>query len=239
MNRAARRKIERQLRKIIKTDGDVCSLCRVEFPHNSRTYGGITADGTVAFVGECCAEKLEIIVISGLITTKPYDVPSRNGRSRKQPATNEQIAEAIDAHQKYFAMADQFAARVSPHRQGVVTFSERPWKTDDQIWFKANPDRSHRLRQLFPGELATLRRHPEEPDLIPAGHEPQVLVRQVEPGKRIRISFYRNLAIDIPDIEPLLHAMFDLVSGDRTDAISTGEVAKLALKYAASSVVVS
>jgi len=40
----------------------------------------------------------------------------------------------------------------------------------------------------------------------------QALVRQVEPGTRLRIALCRNMEVPIPDAEPLIHAAFDLVS---------------------------
>lgn len=64
----------------------------------------------------------------------------------------------------------------------------------------------------------------------PPNHEIQILVRQIEPGLRMRASFCRNLTTEIPDVEPILHAIFDLVSEGRT--IKTEDVGKLAEKYA-------
>jgi hypothetical protein len=72
----------------------------------------------------------------------------------------------------------------------------------------------------------------------PPGHEFQIIVRQVLPGRRLRLPFCRNVAVDIPDVEPLLHALFDLFcphDGDTRqpgDLVSVREVAALAMKYA-------
>jgi hypothetical protein len=64
----------------------------------------------------------------------------------------------------------------------------------------------------------------------------QVLVRQVKPGLRVRQPYYRDINTPIPDIEPVVHAMFDLATAE--DAVpgcvvSVREVAELGMKYAA------
>jgi hypothetical protein len=85
----------------------------------------------------------------------------------------------------------------------------RPWKNDDADWFRANPTRSHRARHAHPGE-------------VPPGQElmAMVLVRQVEPGSRVRIGFYPNPdQPPIPDDEEIIHAMFDAV----VESESSGE----------------
>ena len=50
-----------------------------------------------------------------------------------------------------------------------------PWKEDDANWFRSNPCRDFRLRPVFPGEC------PDYPQVD------QVLVRQIEPGKRTKM----------------------------------------------------
>jgi hypothetical protein len=248
MNRYQRRRARAMMRsidgaiacrieKIMTTDGDNCSLCRAEFPHNSRALGGVTHDGAVALVGECCASKLASIVSAGLYTMRPYVERARPRNGPDEKLSAEQIEEAITAHQRYFAAVDEVTDTVArragvPHMAGrlMLHCEDNAWKDDDRIWFSHNPTRSHRLRPLLPGELSSTLTD----DLsVPPGHELQILVRQVEPGLRVRTGFYRNLEIDIPDIEPVIHALFDLMA-ERRDPIpiSVDEVAKLALKYA-------
>ena len=41
----------------------------------------------------------------------------------------------------------------------------------------------------------------------------QILLRQIEPGKRARRPFGRNLDVPIPDDETVLSALFDIFSG--------------------------
>jgi hypothetical protein len=48
-------------------------------------------------------------------------------------------------------------------------------------------------------------------------------------------AFFRNLEINIPDVEALLHALFDLVMAGRDDGyITVHEVVELARKYSTS-----
>ncbi len=51
----------------------------------------------------------------------------------------------------------------------------------DRAWFKANPDRSHRIRRAFFGET------PQHPDLLGF-----VVVRQVALGVRVRALYLRQ-----------------------------------------------
>ena len=96
------------------------------------------------------------------------------------------------------------------------------------------PERSHRLRDCFPGEREC---HPGSAanSSPPFAHRWQVLVQQAEPGKRLRLPFLRDARCPIPDCEPILHAMFDLYSVKRTprgSPITVAEVAALAMTYA-------
>ncbi|WP_043367504.1 hypothetical protein [Belnapia sp. F-4-1] len=57
---------------------------------------------------------------------------------------------------------------------------------DDRLWFEAHPHRQHRIRPYKPGEGL-----PGHPDPAPLpGHGLFVAVRQVQPGMRVRLSFY-------------------------------------------------
>jgi AMP nucleosidase len=61
MKRSAQRRVERQLQAIAENDGGHCSICRKEFPHNSRTYGGLTDGGIVALAGEVTGARGEAL----------------------------------------------------------------------------------------------------------------------------------------------------------------------------------
>lgn len=89
---------------------------------------------------------------------------------------------------------------------------QSPWSTDDRQWFARNPTRAHRLRPPLPQEA-------EQHELLPTikeGYGLRVIIRQVEPGARIRQFFYLNA--DLPDpsgCEFLCHALFDaVISGE-------------------------
>jgi hypothetical protein len=110
-------------------------------------------------------------------------------------------------------ISSSIAEMMIPH------FEDAKWKADDRAWFERNPSRAHRLRRVFPGELTG--------DEARADH---VIVRQVEPGWRVRAGFIRNLEICIPDTEPALHALFDLMTERRI--VSEDELTELATKYA-------
>jgi hypothetical protein len=113
----------------------------------------------------------------------------------------------------------------------AINVGENDWKADDARWFKANPARSHRLRPIFPGETFGGKRIRSFP---PFGHHEAVLVRQVEPGARIRRPYFQNDEVQIPDVEAIIHALFDLVSNHRNGSdefIGVQSVADLAMKY--------
>jgi hypothetical protein len=205
LDRRTRRRIERDLRKIMKADDEHCTLCRRPFAHGDLTYGGATATGAAAVTGDCCAAQMAHKVTGGVF---------------------------LDLAGAYGAIAADMAKRAGVWGAPIaLTTADTSWKRDDAAWFKANPHRSHRLRPMFPGEAPTLMR---EPAALPPRHEHQVLVRQVEPGQRVRLVFGRNLDCPIPDAEAVLHALFDLAArGEAGKTASVAEVAELALRYAA------
>lgn len=237
MKPAARRRVERSIREIMASDGDRCSICKKTFDHNCKTFGGVTAGGISALVSECCKDKIKEIVLAGLYSNQNYDFLTQSTDNNKQRATStDDIANAIDHIQKHVAGLDALGNNIA--RKGSVLgnttrvhTANSLWKTDDAEWFRANPTRAHRMRRMHPGEDSTLFPGPSIPQ-PPSGHEHQVLVRQVEPGRRIRISFCRNTEVPIPDIEPLLHALFDTVSASKGGVINAKEIADLAIQYA-------
>jgi len=230
-SRQQRRRFERELRKLLKRDGDYCSICRKPFLHNSNTYCGQTEDGKVASVGECCKAKLAWIDGCGLYLAPGHKYEGfgfGNGTGDLYSSPEEALA-ARQTFQEIVSARDEIAADMA-HKggfHGVIPYlcvEDSPWKTDDKNWFKNHPDRSHRLRPMFPGEM-------QLPDL-PPGQEWHVIVRQVEPGQRIRLPIcHVTDGPALPDIEPMLHALCDLAQRDKV--IKVKDVAKLALKYVA------
>lgn len=242
MSRQERRRIERELNKVRK--GDNCTMCGKAFPHNSRTYGGATADGTAVFVGECCARHLITVVGSGIYVTQPIDLLTTTSmpgspRAKKVHVTPDNLDQALTSMQSLFSDIDAHAntlmrqAGIQKQSRGVF-LGDHAWKAEDAAWFKANPDRSHRLRPVHESEAEmVLTSIPQ--DQIPPTHRVEILVRQVEPGKRIRASFARNTEIDIPDQEEIIHAIFDAVaSAGEGKVIDLGETVERARQYASS-----
>lgn len=214
MSREERRRFEREFKKLPK--GDTCNLCGKEFPFNSRTFGGIATDGKVAMAGECCAHRLTVMV-SGLYV-KPIDILISSRRSTNQKSTLSplNVGEVLAGIQSVVSEVDGRAdalirkAGVSKSSSGVFV-GEHSWKADDAAWFKTHPERSHRLRPVLQGEAEAMPvRIPSSQ--VPKGYRVDVLVRQVEPGKRIRTLFCRSAEIDIPDEEAIIHAIFDTVA---------------------------
>jgi hypothetical protein len=222
MNRHERRRIYKAIETLIKRDGDHCSLCHRAFTHNSRTYGGVTAAGDVVLVGDCCAARLATLLTAGLCMARKYEVFDRIGTGKAYSI--EDISSSINAYQEYVAMSDKEMEGVEkkgglkPGSAIVGKLTDSPWKTDDAQWFAKNPKRSHRVRPIFPGEP------------FPGSHqdhELQVLVRQVEPGKRIKLVTVNGAFT--PDNEAIIHALFDFESGH---VASAKVLADLINKYA-------
>ncbi len=237
MNRSARRQLDRDLRKLMNTDGDRCSICLIEFLHNAKTFYG-RAEGRAAVVGECCRPNLAVEVGAGFYVKGDYDV--LNARSHPGSSTEvviDDVPGAVDRLQRAVIgiddLADSAAKRAGiigkPHQ---VSLANNHWKADDAAWFQVHTDRSHRLRPLLPGELASFPQDMISPTL-PADHEIQVVIRQIQPGQRARIPFGRNLQMPIPDIEPVIHAIFDAVSDRRghSSIISVADVSAIAERY--------
>lgn len=96
---------------------------------------------------------------------------------------------------------------------GLIETAETPWGDDDRAWFAAHPDRSHRVREVIPGEF---------PMEAPDGFVGHVVVRQMQPGFRQRLGFAWSQRLDDPP-EAWCHALFDTIDDCRTSP--KGEVA--------------
>jgi hypothetical protein len=77
---------------------------------------------------------------------------------------------------------------------------------DDRRWFERHPRRTHRIRPPGIGERQAMRdlTQPDEPRV-----RPFVVVRQVVPGVRLRQPAW--LGARVPNLEPIAHAVFDLL----------------------------
>lgn len=236
MKPSGRRRIERAIRTIIESDGDRCSMCKKTFEHNSKTFGGAAAGGVAVLVGECCRRRIKELVTQGVYVNRAYDDFAQRADS---PASGtlapQDVPVAVERLQEHFTSVDKFGSEIAK-KGGLLRGTPRlhtsnsSWKADDAAWFKANPTRSHRLRPTLAGEVEGLFDRSSIP-VLPSGHEHQVLVRQVEPGTRLRIPFGRNLEIPIPDIEAVVHALFDIVAGSNGGVVNAREVIELAKRY--------
>ena len=109
---------------------------------------------------------------------------------------------------------------------GLIETAETPWGTEDRAWFAAHPDRSHRIREVLPGEFPDLG---TPPSALPV----YVVVRQVQPGFRVRWPVGWTTRLDDPP-EAWCHALYDLCDRHETGVITSAEVNALASAYATS-----
>jgi hypothetical protein len=231
VTRQQRRHVERELVKLIETDGDNCSICRTPFQHNSRTYGGISANGSVAVVADCCLGKINQLYTSGVYLARNYKLPRAKTASC---LSAEDIEKNVALLQKAVAAIDKHEAETIAKKAGIPAiipdWAQRPWKADDAKWFRENPSRSHRIRPAFPKEP-----HAEG---APKHHVSLMLVRQVEPGNRVKlaIAIYQEL-LPLPDSDALLRAMFDACTQSppvkKWTMVSPEKIKELASQYAA------
>jgi hypothetical protein len=191
--------------------------------------------------------KLAQVYGTGLYVNRPYEFLQKDYKGSEKGSVGgsvkgrnyspEEVIEAVAANRKHIAELDKFGAEVAKKAgiagistPPVLSFEDHPWKTDDANWFKDHPARSHRLRAVFPGED-----HPTFTGVVEKpcspGWELQVLVRQIEPGKRVRMGFLRCLKMPVPDNEAFIHAMFDFVAENRD--ITAGELLERVLMYQA------
>jgi hypothetical protein len=241
MDRSTRRNTERKLRKLMRSAGDNCSICGIKLPHNSKTFGGVTVRGEAALTGECCSSNLSEVILQGLYVSQGYEfLPAEPAEDNSPTLPPEMIGEKINSFQQYIAQTDAIASDIA-RRGGVPPGNTRlhreasAWKADDAEWFQKNPKRSHRLRPMLPGEAKTF---PSElMPTPPPHHEYQCVVRQVDIGQRIRTLFCRDVTASIPDIEEIIHAIFDTVYKQQTGgsrAVTFREIGELAERYAKS-----
>jgi hypothetical protein len=205
LSRQQRRRLERALPKLFERN--VCSFCGNSFPHNSATAGGFDAAGNVVLSGECCVSRVAKIFTVGLALT------------------GEQIAAA---HQKAVPdkILDDAERRGGLGRPPRVNLLDSRWKADDRDWFARNPGRSHRARLPFPGEVD------EQAAETPAGDALIMLVRQVEPGRRLRAAVFLDAnLLPLPDDEAAVHALFEVAVGREAVPPDRQALCALSKKY--------
>lgn len=239
MSREDRRRFEREFKKIPK--GDNCSICGKAFPHNSRTFGGLNDNGKATLAGECCRHRLSSVMVSGLYVTQAVDLLTSLGKpgGKNTAAKPVNVDQALTVMQSMVssvgAQADVLMSRAGmQHQPRGVFLGEHAWKTEDAAWFKDHPDRSHRLRPARKDEFDTPFGGVPKEEMAP-NHEVHVLIRQVEPGKRIRRAFALNMQVTVPDQEEIIHAIFDAVAvAAEGEIIDIRRIVEQAEKYATS-----
>jgi hypothetical protein len=87
-------------------------------------------------------------------------------------------------------------------RQSTLNRDHRAAQQDDAAWFKANPDRTYRLRRPHDVEL----RDTERPAAATASHMAYTVVGQVWPGYRLRTVCWSGT--EMIDAEELAHDLF-------------------------------
>lgn len=176
----------------------------------------------------------------GVYVNKNIDaMPRGNHGDRSHPISQEDAATVIESIQSHFTGLDEMTGDLL-RKAGLqlpptnVSFESSPWKADDAAWFNSHPRRSHRMRQMYKGEASSLSKDVKlgEP---PEKYRYEILVRQVDVGKRVRTVFCRNTEVPIPDEEEVVHAIFDIVAqSGKTGVITSDEVEVLAAKYGVS-----
>lgn len=71
-NRAERRRgarLNRLINQVIRTKGDFCGICGRPFGDHDHTFYG-SAFGTLAVTGDCCRQRLEMMVAAGIYLAK-------------------------------------------------------------------------------------------------------------------------------------------------------------------------
>ena len=154
MNRAQRRRLDRQLEGLMGEDG--CSACGTAFEHNGRLFGGCDGYGRPAITGDCCSETLAQVTHAGIYVARTYDFlrPRKRGveprRNRSASAT--EIISAIATCQDLIAQADQqldgMARRAGVRSPLRISVLDSEWKTADRLWFEQHLERSHRASRV-------------------------------------------------------------------------------------------
>jgi len=182
--------------------------------------------------GECCFDRLTQVFGMGLYSDRQYDFLSPSGSTPGAELAPERIAEAVAAYTKAISDTDQLLADVARRAGGVcvsnIVTQNHPWKSDDKLWFEQHPERAHRTRSPFPGEIdeAAIKTSAERALVM--------LIRQVEPGARLRAVV--DIIIDLlplPDDEATLHALFEAGMGREAVPRDREALRALAEKYTA------
>jgi hypothetical protein len=179
--RSRRRAVDRDMRKLLGRG--VCSFCGRSFKPDDATCGGFDAHGNTVLTSECCIKQVAKIWSLGL----------------DLGLTGDQLTAA------YREATDDAKQRAGIKHPLQPNPFDSAWKDDDRQWFEQNPSRAHRIRPPFPGEAD------EAVAEAPAGCQLLMLVRQIEPGRRVRARYCLDTRLlPLPDDETAAHALFEI-----------------------------
>jgi hypothetical protein len=201
----------RALKKAILRDADRCGICREPYPHAGRTWAGFLTDGKAATTCQRCVGRLKTIYFGGIHLSKKYpgaEALANSWKNADEESRRRVPAAELETHltklQRFLRQeeADYAAQHRRLCRQAGIPetgidqhFLNRgePWREDDRIWFEEHPDRSFRMREVFPGEIDELERAYGERYPESDGRRSVIIVCQTQPGARIRA------ICDLPD----------------------------------------
>jgi hypothetical protein len=205
--RKQRRHVDRALRKLFHRNA--CSFCGEGFKHNHPSAAGFDAHGNVALVGECCINRIVKIFGMGL------ELSGEHLAAAYQKAEADRIR-------------DNAERRGGVGRPPEVNFVDSLWKEDDRAWFERNRGRAHRVRMPFPGEAN------KEAANLSAGQALVMLVRQIEPGARLRAAVFLDANLPpLPDDEATAHALLEAAAGHEPMPRDRQALCALVKKYSA------
>jgi hypothetical protein len=223
------RPTRRALKKAILRDADRCGVCREPYPHAARTWTGLLADGKAATACERCVGRLRTIYGGGLHLSKRYPGAEElvniwkaaAGESRRRVSVAEievglaEMQRLLRQEEADYAAQQRRACRQAglPETGPDHYFLNRgePWREDDRLWFEAHPDRSFRMREVFPGEIEELERVHGERFTESEGRRPVVVVCQAEPGARFRAPCLLPADVPVLDMESVAKTLFEHV----------------------------
>lgn len=159
-----------------------CGYCRRTFRDCEPTATGTDKHGGFRIVGECCSKILKEIHALGVANVAKIDPLKPND---------------------WLGVPENMRIQVDAN--------DAPWKDDDRAWFRRNHSRTHRIRPLFPGEMAAVGVD------WPHQNPPLVILRQTRPGSRQKILIEEPFGIH-PDGDAVLDVLFTAV----VDAMSKG-----------------
>ena len=230
MNRTHRRKLDKEMRRLVMAER--CSICKKPLTNGAQTWGGIARSGATAYVSDCCLPLMKVIDSYGIFATyagltmaerkDPEFFVSLKGGKNLEP-----LREAMLAADRDMIAALNRAGGLDPTAERKIFTNSSPWREDDARWFALHPDRSHRVRDLFPGEEVELeiaaRYEKVDPPLR------KIIIRQIEPGYRTRLPLGVSRLCDDKIDDDTLNLSWLIAIGEMIDRSESEEAVAHAL----------